>query len=420
MHRTFCLNCTAVIVLAYVQYVSEKDFVSYLAPRVFLSFFGQMRLTAVNVVWPYMRVVVATQAVMALCIGTFLSTAALFYTEKFKINASIVGILLGIGEGLGAVVIYASGWIRKRSVLKAMVMQDDDESGSLNYKRPSRLTILSSRPLHVPCVLLALGIATMAYSANVFAIAVTFQMIMSAINDLSVTFLNELIATSIPPDKFMRYQGLGQWLRRLGNMLTGLMGPILFGIFPELPFLFFGGIVTLWTVMLWFFMWRHAREIMKDRAYMDDEFTNAVKPGRGPISAFDPVVDFPWHVLEREYYTANKEDIDEKLLPRDLKFDLAVMDHQIRRIGAALRAEAAKRDDLLQRLKNERTQRKDLEEKVELLTINRETPPPWLDQFAGKKSNNTINGGKTRGRGVSFSEEAPTTYSYTQFEVVDV
>jgi len=329
--------------------------VAYLAPRVFLSFFGNMRLAAVSIVWPYLRVVVLTQAIMALCIGTFLSTSLLLYTTKFNMTASMVGILLGVGEGLGAVVIYISGAVRKRGY----DFQGDDG------KPPGLLAVITARPLHVPMVLLVLGIATMAYTANIFALAVIFQMIMSSINDLSVTLLNELIATSIPADKFRKYQGLGQWLRRLGNMTTGLLGPVLFGIFPELPFLLFGGIVGLWSVVLWFLLYRHMREITSDEDFPDKDLL-----GNGPVSAFRSTVPYSWHILEREYYTANKEELDERLRPQKLKIDLAVMDNQLRRLGAALRAEAAKREDLEHKFNREVVLRSNLEAKLAFLQSN--------------------------------------------------
>lgn len=47
-----------------IFHVSPEEFVSYLAPRVFYSVYGSEQKTAVQVVWPYMKLVVATQATM--------------------------------------------------------------------------------------------------------------------------------------------------------------------------------------------------------------------------------------------------------------------------------------------------------------------------------------------------------------------
>ena len=49
--------------------ISEREFVSFWAPRIYLSIYDASQDTSVNVIWPYMRLVVATQAVAALCIG---------------------------------------------------------------------------------------------------------------------------------------------------------------------------------------------------------------------------------------------------------------------------------------------------------------------------------------------------------------
>ena len=56
--------------------VSLKEFVAYLGPRVYYRIHGDTS-NEVDVIWPYMQFVVATQAIVAFCIGSFLSTALL-------------------------------------------------------------------------------------------------------------------------------------------------------------------------------------------------------------------------------------------------------------------------------------------------------------------------------------------------------
>eukprot|EP00957_Ditylum_brightwellii_P045859 3479000-Ditylum_brightwellii.AAC.1 len=67
--------------------------------------FESSQEASVTVTWPYMKAVILSQAIAALCIGVFLSTTLLSYTRRFGINAAQVGLLLGIGEALGMGVI---------------------------------------------------------------------------------------------------------------------------------------------------------------------------------------------------------------------------------------------------------------------------------------------------------------------------
>lgn len=186
--------------------------------------------TSVNIIWPYMRAVVATQAISALCIGVFLSTALLSYTARFpdRCGASQVGLLLGIGEGTAVVGIFTKSLLTGRKFKKS-------KSVLLGVLRA-----IISRPLNVPFILFVASLSCMLFSVDNYIVAVTFQMTYSCVNDLSVSLMNELTGTSIPPEQFKYYQGIGQWLRRLGNVLTAILGPIFFGIDEKLPFLFFG------------------------------------------------------------------------------------------------------------------------------------------------------------------------------------
>ena len=43
----------------------------------------------------------------------------------------------------------------------------------------------------------------------------------------------------------------GQVIRRSLNVVTALIGPIFFGVFPRLPYLVAGGITMSWAVLLY-------------------------------------------------------------------------------------------------------------------------------------------------------------------------
>mmetsp|Transcript_32862 Transcript_32862/g.54276 ORF Transcript_32862/g.54276 Transcript_32862/m.54276 type:complete len:804 (+) Transcript_32862:89-2500(+) len=310
--------------------VMRGEFIHFVAPRVYAAIFGDST-PGVSVVWKYLRVVVVTQAVMALCIGSFLSTALLLYTHQFGVTASMVGLLLGIGEGLGALTIFITFmWPCIAASLGCAKETTKGKSGGV-------FATLLSRPLHVPMVLICVSLATMGFGMIPhFAIAIICQMIMSLMNDLSVSLLNELMATSMPPAQFEINHAFGQWLRRLGNMLTGLTGPILFGIYPGLPFVMYGGIVALWACFLWFEMHMQAVKIVP----REDHF------GSGPISAFMPFAGSkPFHQYEREYYFDNRNSLlrgEGKVLA----YQFSDTESVLRRMRAELLVEKSKRKRL--------------------------------------------------------------------------
>lgn len=178
-----------------------------------------------------MKAIVATQAIAALCIGVFLSTALLSYNQRFGLDTARVGTLLGIGEGVGMVVIFL------QAVVPGMM---EAREGNKNSAKSSIFKTIIARPLNVPSVLFVASTALMLFSIDNLTFAIVSQMFFSGVNDLAVTLMNELIGTSLPAEDFRYYQGIGQWLRRLGNMVTAILGPMLFQVNDAFPFVFFG------------------------------------------------------------------------------------------------------------------------------------------------------------------------------------
>ena len=346
--------------------ISEREFVDYLAPRVYASVFqvGSEYHKTVDVIWPYMKAVVLTQAMMALCIGCFLSTALLMYTERFDVSTATVGLLLAIGEGLGAGLIFASSglrqWLANRKV-------DDDHDHEKT--QGSILSAILSRPLHLPFVLFIVGAATIGYTTPIFGVAIFFQMVMSGLNDPSVSFLNELIATSVPLNQFRKYQGLGQWLRRLGNVVTGVGGPMLFGVSQSLPFVVFGGLVIGWGFVLWYLIYCHAIKLNKkpDREIRDGSCMGILTE---PFNPFRETSRTNWHVMEQKYFSQYKDEIEEELAPsRSQATNLTVLDFKMRRMGAYHRS-------LKLEVKKEKKARTLLEERLFLLEDKDPGLPP--------------------------------------------
>jgi hypothetical protein len=283
--------------------IREDELVEFLLPRVFLKLHPKAAAKTGRV-YPYLAVVVMTQAVMALCIGTFLSTALLYYDFVFGYNSETTGLLLGVGEVMGVLIMLGSKLgdstgkkLRPRRYSTAMQLiqsQKQFEREISSKVTPTNIfAIMAQRPLRVPVVLITVALATVCFTIPVAGAAIFCQQLMSGFNDFSVSLINELTAASTPASKFKQQQAFGQSLRRLGNCLTALTGPLLFGINPALPFLLYGGVVFAWViVVLWPSFYLHACHI-----------TPGLSKG-----AFPPITVFrhfthlkPWHVFEAEF-----------------------------------------------------------------------------------------------------------------------
>jgi len=317
--------------------VSLKEFVSFLGPRIYYEIHGDVS-NQVDVVWPYMHFVVATQAIVAFCIGSFLSTALLMYTQRFKLDAAQSGLLLGIGEGLACASIFLAYFLKKRS----------EKRGPTNSPG-GVFAAMKSRPLHVPITVGIVAIGTMCFSVPVLGVAIAAQMLMSTFNDVSVSYLNELIATSVPPSKFRKNQGRGQYLRRIGNVITGVTGPLLFGVYEGLPFILFGSIVFVWSLILFVAIYRHASKM---------ERATKGKASWGFIGPFMATSSTPWHQLEKEYYVQERETIIDELGDEDaVTADIPELKITVKRLTASLELEKEKLkavEEELQELKSGR------------------------------------------------------------------
>jgi len=332
--------------------LSERDFTTFWGPHVYLSMFKSSSEASVPVVWLYMKAIIVTQAIAALSIGVFLSTALLSYNQRFGLSTARTGTLLGIGEGIGMVVILCKG---------INVRNTEYKGKTTGSSKQSIMRAILARPLNVPFVLFVTSTASMLFSVDNLAFAIVCQMIFSGVNDLSVSLMNELIGTSLPSEDFLFYQGIGQWLRRIGNMLTAFLGPMLFHINDAFPFVFFGMIVIIWSCALWILMYLHADKMEKiNRKFTSNTNNNASDkswflqtPLGIPFSPFAETASTPWQALEQRYYAQNKETIEEEL--RSPKVDISLMETRLRSLAAALEVEKDQRHALEDRMyaKNE-------------------------------------------------------------------
>ena len=186
-----------------------------------------------------MNAVVLTQGIAALLVGTFLSTVIIAYNQRFGLDAARAGTLVGIGEGIGMSIMLLKGLLP--SLIKAKDKSDNSAS-------PNVFQMIIARPLNVPFILFVAGTSSMLFSIDNKVFAIVCQLFFSSVDDLSSSLMGELVATSLPPEKFQYYQGISQWLRRLGQMVTAVLGPLFFDINDAFPFVFFGKYTTRFEI----------------------------------------------------------------------------------------------------------------------------------------------------------------------------
>lgn len=131
-------------------------------------------------VFGYAYFVVASQAVMALCIGTFLATSVLRY-QMMGLSVHSAGLLLAAGEALGCMALLAPLPARPAG----------------RRQLTSMAATLLSRPLHCVPALLAAGAATAAFGLPSLPVAIAGQLILSTLNDVTVSLLNEATACAV-------------------------------------------------------------------------------------------------------------------------------------------------------------------------------------------------------------------------------
>ena len=118
--------------------------------------------------------------------------------------------------------------------------------------------------------------------------------------------------------------------------------------------------MIIWALILWYLMYVHAVKIQESVAINSEEADEKEKEFQsclaksGMIEPFVPFLETsrtPWHILEQRYYVRNKHVIDETLNNWEkASVDIALMEHRIRRLAAALEVEKDQRRALEDRI----------------------------------------------------------------------
>ncbi|KAL9183453.1 hypothetical protein ACHAXT_004309 [Thalassiosira profunda] len=166
----------------------------------------------------------------ALTIGYNLSIGPIFMLEEFQKSTGIIGIMFAVGAASGTA---AAIGVTCTSFGKAALQK------------------IATSPFDV-CFSMA-GIATGVLVAAIpsFPVHVLGVVILMCFNDLGATLLTELQGSITTTSNYSLIGPMGQVVRRSLNVITALTGPLLFSVYPRLPYLVAGGVTLLWTAVLY-------------------------------------------------------------------------------------------------------------------------------------------------------------------------
>jgi len=165
----------------------------------------------------------------ALTIGYNLSIGPIFLLDEFNKQTSIIGIMFAVGA--------ASGTFAAVSVTCTDLGKDV-------------LKKIATSPFDVCFAMLGIGLGVLVAAVPSFPVHVLGVVILMCFNDLGATLMTELQASISTTSNYSLLGPMGQVVRRTLNCVTALTGPILFGMYPRLPYIVAGTVTLVWTTLL--------------------------------------------------------------------------------------------------------------------------------------------------------------------------
>ena len=165
----------------------------------------------------------------ALTIGYNLSIGPIFLLDEFNKQTSIIGIMFAVGA--------ASGTFAAVSVTCTDLGKDV-------------LKKIATSPFDICFAMLGIGIGVLVAAVPRFPVHVLGVVILMCFNDLGATLMTELQASISTTSNYSLLGPMGQVVRRTLNCVTALTGPILFGMYPRLPYIVAGTVTLVWTALL--------------------------------------------------------------------------------------------------------------------------------------------------------------------------
>ena len=167
-----------------------------------------------------------TFAVQALMIGSILSTGPILLYTEYRVPLQYVGFLFGFGEFLGTLAMF--------------------------YLIPgnSYLRNLVPGPFNIIVVQATIGTMACMLGLHVPILSMALMSFIMGLNDFGTSLIAETQGATISAKSYPRINMIGNVSRRAGNTLTAILGPILFHVSCHAPFLLFGVLMILWSIVL--------------------------------------------------------------------------------------------------------------------------------------------------------------------------
>jgi len=178
----------------------------------------------------------------ALTIGYNLSIGPIFMVEEFNMQTGIIGIMFAVGAALG-------------SVLAIGVTCTSFGKQALNK--------IAASPFDICFAMAGIGTGVLVAALPSFPVHVCGVILLMCFNDLGATLMTELQASMTTTSNYSLVGPLGQVVRRSLNVITALTGPVLFGVYPRLPYFVAGGITLIWTVVLFVVFKRRMKDTVE-------------------------------------------------------------------------------------------------------------------------------------------------------------
>ena len=170
-----------------------------------------------------------TFGIEALTIGYNLSIGPIFILNQFNQGTGVIGLLFAVGGTAGAI---------------AAIGVTCTEFGSNAMKK------IASPPFDLCIAMFGIGVAVLVAATPSFPVHVIGLISLMCFNDLGATLMTELQGSITNVSSYSLLGPLGQVVRRSLNVVTALTGPVLFGIYPRMPYFVAGVITLLWATGL--------------------------------------------------------------------------------------------------------------------------------------------------------------------------
>lgn len=193
-------------------------------------------------VTPWINYLIAiTFAIQALMIGSILSTGPILIYLIYGLPLQNVGYIFAGGETIGTI------------ALMFLVSGENQKAVRKFFPGPFNMIIIIG----------SLGVFALLLAAKNIGLTIAALTIIMGLNDFGTSLTAEAQGATVAAEDYARINMLGNVARRMGNMVTAVLGPIMFGIVYYLPFVVFGFLTIIWIGVMAFAFHLRGSQIAK-------------------------------------------------------------------------------------------------------------------------------------------------------------